>query len=101
MDLKIVWSKRSKNQFREALEYWEDRNGNTIFPEKLIVETTRKLLKVAENPELGRSWGHPTRRFAMVRSYKIYYDVKKEHILVLLFWHTKRDPDQLAKLLGE
>ena len=99
MDREIVWSKRAKNQLKAALEYWLERNGTPEFSQKLIKETTTLLLRIAKNPELGTKWDHPSRRYCVVRSYKIFYDIKPRQIRVLLFWHSKQDPDRLVKFL--
>jgi len=54
MILQIKWTIKAKSQFKEILDYWENRNGSNIYSPKLIDLVNHSVCRLQKFPEIGR-----------------------------------------------
>ncbi len=82
---KIVWTKTAATQRREILRYWTDRNGSTIYAEKLIKLTAARIKVIIKHPESYKTTAYPETRISAMGHFSILY---KQSTIVLLYNST-------------
>ena len=50
MVLQINWTVEAKNKFKEILDYWEERNGSSIYSEKLLKLVYQSKIRLRKHP---------------------------------------------------
>lgn len=98
---KVIWTETAARQRREILKYWVERNGSTLYAEKLILLTNSKIKLILKNPELYKSADFPDTRVAAMGHFSIYYKMNEGNIIVTAFWDNRQDPDKILKLLTD
>ena len=99
MTLKIKWTHEAKSQFKEILNYWEERNGSRIYSRKLIKLFDKAVVRLASYPEMGRMTDNHRIRLKIIRNYFLYYSFDESKIVVLGVFDMRRDPDYLKSML--
>ncbi len=99
---KVVWDDEAKASLRSIYNYIKKRES--IAQAKIVRD---------EIKELGKSLGFmPSKfskeeflkevggdiRFKSIWSYKIVYEIMKEHVVILDVFHTSRDPINITRL---
>lgn len=92
MARQIVWSANAQRERMEILQYWADRNGSTLYSEKLDGLFRASLRVIARNPKLGRPTTDPEVRVKTIGDHLLFYSITTAEVHVLSVWHAKRDP---------
>lgn len=50
----VIWSKRANVEFREILEFYTQRNGNSKFSLKILQKVNEIISLIQENENIGR-----------------------------------------------
>jgi len=100
MVLQISWTLEAKNQFKEILDYWDERNGSSIYSEKLLKLVSHSIIRLQKHPEIGRITENPRIRLKIIKDYFLYYSFDDEKVIVLGIADMRRNPDFLKSLLG-
>jgi plasmid stabilization system protein ParE len=99
MAKRVIWSEIAKNQRREILEYWAQRNANKTYSKKLSNEFRTTINYIKEYNYLGRATGIDTIRVTVCGYYLIFYCIDEEVIEILTIWDNRRNPSELKKHL--
>lgn len=100
MAKKIIWSPRAKKDRWEILEYWHNRNRSKNYSRKLFRKFQEAVQQIASHPEIGKITSFEKIRSFIVQDYLIIYEEFPDHILILVIWHSRQDPNKLEKILG-
>lgn len=89
---KINWTKKAFRDYLYALEYWSNRNQNTIYSEKLISLIQFKIRLLQDFPNAGKLTSKANYRYILISDYLLIYKIKKTEITIMRFWHGKQNP---------
>jgi hypothetical protein len=97
--MRIVWSISAKNAYRQTLAFWMQNNGTDDYAIAIHKQVDSYLSILKKFPELGSiiSSKYNYRRIVILKSYSIYYRIKKENntIRILAFKDNRSNPDNL------
>ncbi len=91
--MKLVWTKTAQNDLYRILEYLEKEFGEVSKKSfELITKDFTIILK--EFPEMGTLEvpQKSLRGFQLTRQTKIFYRLKKDQIVILALFDSRRDP---------
>lgn len=97
---KIVWSDTALNQRRQIFEYWNQRNGNTKYSERIRVLTNNRIKLIIKNPEAFLKVDFENTHVTIIENFKLFYRIYPEIIMITAFWDTRQNPEKLFKLLS-
>ncbi|MBF9253953.1 type II toxin-antitoxin system RelE/ParE family toxin [Pontibacter sp. 172403-2] len=91
----IIWSDDAVTDYYQTIDYllleWPEQVAITFIEE---VEAVLDVLKL--QPELYPLSSYPNVRRAVIRKQvTLYYTLKKEEIILVRFWNTYQNPDNL------
>ncbi len=97
--LSVIWDNEAKHSLRSIYEYIKNNESARVASRvrSEIIKQTKTLYqfpeKFSEEPVLKNEPGNF--RFKIIWSYKIIYEVTKDHIFILDIFHTSRDPSNI------
>jgi len=97
---KIIWSESAVKDFDSILSFYEERNGNSRYSQKLLAEFKKITYILQKNNWLGRpvnKKGSSTRVIVM-GNFLMFYEVKEIVIEVKLIWDNRRNPEKLPDI---
>jgi len=101
MALQVRWTEEAKLQFSEILNYWDDRNGSSIYSNKLLTLVDSSIIRLLEYPEIGRPTENKRIRLKIIKDYFLYYSFNEKTLVVLGISDMRRDPEYLRSLLED
>ena len=90
--VKIEWTIEARLDLLDILEFYLQRNGNSIYSKKLNTRITESVKLLAKNPFLGKQTEDPAIRALVTGDYQIIYEVFEKLILIVMIWDCRRDP---------
>jgi len=93
MALKVVWSKRAHQKFDHIVSYLSAEWGEK--PTKEFIGKVFDFLEIlAEYPEIGsiENKEKNIRGFTIVKQINIFYRIKGDHIIIILFFDNRQNP---------
>ncbi len=87
----IIWSKRANTELVEVLQYYFERNGNSRYSLKILLEVEALLNLLSESPNIGRLTTDQKSRVITMKVYLIFYEINENRIEVLSFWDNRQD----------
>lgn len=90
----VVWTRISKIQLHQILEFFKNRNKSSFYSQKLYKNFVRELNKAARQPEIGVKTKLPQIRGLIIGDYILFYEILPDSILVLKVWDCRQDPDK-------
>lgn len=97
----IVWTFTASRQRREILKYWIQKNGSTIYAEKLIVAIRDRLSIISKHPYSFPKTSFPHVRVSSLGHYSILYKTTESELIVVAFWDNRQDPTKLLRILKQ
>lgn len=92
---KIIWSPEAKIEFLEILDFYYQRNSNTVYSKKLIQRIKRTISKLKSNPQLGLVSNNKDFRVIIEGVYLIFYSITLTYIEILSISDSRQNPDLL------
>jgi len=95
MDLKVVLHRRAEQDLQEIQSYLLER-ANALATERVREHLRRKIQRLASNPRMGKQTSNPEIRILPPTrySYRVYYTITSDAVVVLHVRHSaRRDPD--------
>ena len=95
---RIVWRPEALEEYEEAIAWYSERS---IFAaEKLLTGFRARLSDILANPQRF-PFSIPDRRWALLKTFpfQIHYMEDQNQIVILAFWHEKRDRKTLQSRL--
>lgn len=97
----VVWSPRAKEDLRSIKEYFDSRNRSTRYSTRLLKLFRERANLIPRYPFASAPTDEENVRGVLVLDYILFFAILTDHFLILSVWDTRRDPDQLAKLLRQ
>ena len=91
---KIIWSKRASEEFKEILNFFIERNGNTVYSLKLLTEVQRLIKTLSRSEQIGRITSNKITRVISMDVYLIFYELNNDTIEIVSFWDNRQDPEK-------
>lgn len=87
----VIWSKRANAELVNVLEFYNERNGNSKYSLKILVEVEDLLKALSENELMGRLTSDRRSRVIVMEVYLIFYEINDNKIEILSFWDNRQD----------
>ena len=100
MAKQIIWSERAINDVLIIFEYWNSRNKSTSYSKKLNELFNTSIELIANHSSIGRPTQVQHIKIKVVKDYLIIYEDGPEMILLLTIWDSRRNPEDLEKVIG-
>jgi hypothetical protein len=94
----IVWSSIAENLLRNTLEFYAERNGNSIYSLKILKEVEDLIEAISESNLIGRLTSNKVTRVIPMKSFLLFYEVYADRIEIVLFWDNRQN---LEKRISE
>ena len=91
---KIIWSKRASEEFKEILNFFIERNGNTVYSLKLLAEVQGLIKTLSRSELIGRITSNKITRVISMDVYLIFYKINNDTIEIVSFWDNRQDPEK-------
>lgn len=96
---KIKWTERAVRERNRILDYWYFRNKSIVYSKKLNVLFISTIDLIASQPEAGKIFHRELKIcFVLVKSYRIYYLIHAEELIILSIWDTRRNPSEFKEI---
>ncbi|MBK8928012.1 MAG: type II toxin-antitoxin system RelE/ParE family toxin [Crocinitomicaceae bacterium] len=95
----VVWTNTAVIQRREILKYWIERNGTTLYAEKLIKLIAEQISVIHKNPYSFKSVNYPDTHVSVLGHFSVFYKITKTNIIITAFWDNRQNPKKLLRLL--
>ena len=93
---RIVWLENAKNDLKDIVLYYNERNGSTVYSRKLVNVLKSSLLLLETNPFLGiKVKNKENYRVLIIKNYKVFYKILLNRIEIMLVWDTRQNPDKI------
>jgi plasmid stabilization system protein ParE len=97
---KVRFLDAAQEQLRDAALYYQKESQSLAYAFVDAVDHTVQIL--ARQPKMGPEFRKGTRRVLVKRfPIALFYRLESEEVLILVVWHTSRDPQKLNKLIRE
>jgi toxin YoeB len=97
--MKVLWTKTAVKQRQGIFEYWNNRNKNNHYSNKLQAEIQHWTDQLKINPGLGRATNFNNVRTISMGHYSILYKKLNHKIIIVAFWDNRQDPKKLLRSL--
>ncbi|MCD4679533.1 MAG: type II toxin-antitoxin system RelE/ParE family toxin [Bacteroidales bacterium] len=92
---KIIWSPEAKIEFIEILDFYYQRNGNTVFSKKLNQKIKKTISRLKTHPQLGLISNNKNFRVIIEGAYLIFYSITSTYIEILNISDSRQNPELL------
>ena len=102
MSYNVLWSQEASNSFEEIVTYIFHKWG-TRAAEGFEQKVTRVVQLLQIRPGSFQNVdGYPAcKKVLVTRQTYLFYQIEGEEVVLLYFWETARDPEDLRSVLGE
>ena len=91
--IKTEWSLEARLDLLDILEFYFQRNGNSIYSKRLYSQINKSVKFLIKNPFLGKQTEDPSVRALITGDYQIIYEVFDRLIFIIMIWDCRRDPE--------
>ena len=91
--IKIEWSLEARLDLLDILEFYFQRNDNSIYSKRLYSQINKSVKFLVKNPFLGKQTEDPSVRALITGDYQIIYEVFDRLIFIIMIWDCRRDPE--------
>ena len=95
MALTIDFSRRSTSQLQKILEFYDERNGNIDYSQRLLRCLLEDLQRLAETPTASSPSTRPDVRFFYLMGFTIIFRYNSRQLTVLSIRSSARKPLKL------
>ena len=89
--MKVKWAHKAKIDYVDTLSYWKDRNGSTLYPQKIDTAVLKLEKEIAANPYFLAKYNHKLnlyRRSFMRGRYYLYYSIDEFESIITIVHFT-------------
>ncbi len=95
VERRIIWTSKAKNQLIDILEYFNFRNKSKLYSQKLYRKINSEVTTLILQPNIGKKTIKINVRGLLIENYTIFYEVNEKHIIILLVWDNRQNPERL------
>ena len=96
---RVDWSKDARLDLYDILDFYNKRNGTTIYSKKLNTKINKSINQLSNNPFLGTQTDYDSVRALITGDYQIIYEIFNQLILIIMIWDCRRNP--VDKKIGQ
>ena len=93
MARRIIWTLKAISIFTLILEFYYQRNGTKTYSSSLNKEIKKTISLLKSHPFLGRKTESDHVRVLIKGDFKIFYQVEKHDVIILMIWDCRQDPE--------
>ena len=91
--IEIVWSKRTRHELEDILEYWLKRNKSNSYSSKILKETDLAIKLIVNNPNIGVETDHRQVNMRLIQNrFYLTYRIDESQMEILKFWDCRQNP---------
>lgn len=90
---KVKWSIEARLDLVDILEFYFERNGNSVYSKKLNAIIKHGISQISKNTYIGIQTDFDFVRALITLDYQIIYEIIDDVILVVMIWDCRRNPD--------
>ena len=91
----LIWSEQAQAEVATISDFYDKRNGNSDYSNRLWREFQKRMGYVVDNPHSGARARQRGFRVVNVKPFQLFYYVTKTEIVVAKVWDARRDPKTL------
>jgi len=95
---KVEWSIEARLDLLDILDFYSQRNGNTVYSKKLFLKINKSIGLIIRHPSIGLQTNIESVRALVTGDYQLIYEMAENSILIVMVWDCNQDP--LKKLLS-
>lgn len=99
MAKQVIWSDRAIDDLLKIFEYWNYRNKSSNYSKKLNELFTKAIALIANHSSIGRPSQIENIRIKIVKDYLIIYEDTPELIIILTIWDSRRNLEDLERII--
>lgn len=80
-------------------EYWFNRNKSNSYNKKLNVLFNKSIDLIANHSSIGRPTQIKNVKIKVIKDYQLIYEDSPEFIIILTIWDSRRNPEELMKII--
>jgi hypothetical protein len=96
---KVAWSPLAKQTLKGTLNYYNKIIGNNKYSLTLNKHFKKMTLNIKNNNFIGKATEDQNLRVLIYRHFEMFYRVFEKEIRISLIWDSRRNPEDLKKLL--
>jgi len=93
----VIWTITASKQRRDILRYWTQKNGSTIYAEKLIKLIKVRIRTISVNPGAFKLTTFKDVWVSSLGHFSIYYKIRETDLIVVAFWDNRQDSKKLLE----
>jgi plasmid stabilization system protein ParE len=90
----IEWSSYAKGELFEILEFYNKRNGNRKYSNKIYQSIQSTIKQLQKFPRLGIKTSEDNIRVIFEGEFSVFYESTTNKIIIHLVWDNQRNPEQ-------
>ena len=91
----VIWSHKARIKLVQILDFYIERNQNKIYSIKLNTEIKNQINILLKQPDIGIKTGIESIRGLIIKDITIFYENKKDYIVIHSIWDCRQNPDDL------
>lgn len=91
----LIWTQVATIKLFEILDYYKERNGNTIYSKKLYKKIIRASSVLPKQPYVGVKTDYDGIRALIVENYFLFYEPTDTKIVIHTVWDSRQNPNNL------
>ena len=95
MAKQIIWSIGAKEEKKQILKYWLNRNKSTDYTKKLNILLKLAVSSLAEISMPRKKTDYGNSYLKILKDYLILFEEDDTTIYILSIWDTRQDPSKL------
>ncbi len=95
---RVVWTVQAQQDRIQILSYWKERNKSKKYSVKLDGLFRKSIRLISKYPLIGKPTNTPGVRLKVIRDYLIVYEIKKDVVVILRIWNSRRNPKELKEV---
>ncbi|MGV3509501.1 MAG: type II toxin-antitoxin system RelE/ParE family toxin [Sphingobacteriaceae bacterium] len=99
MNKRVTWSLHAQKDLRKIKGFYDQRNKSSDYSKKLLKAFRNSANLIESYPEASILSDFENVRGFIILDYILFYEILEEHILILMVWDCRRDPNQIKRIL--
>ena len=101
MAQQIIWSEKAIDDVINIFDYWQKRNKSNSYNKKLNILFNNSIDIISRHPSIGKSTHIKNIKVKTIKDYLIIYEITPELIFILSILDSRRNPEELNKLISK
>lgn len=92
---KVIWTEKAQKERIAIFRFLNDRNKSFTYSRKLNELILASLILICKHPFIGKHTKKENVRAKVLKDYLIIYEITANQIIVLSFWDSRQNPNNL------